>query len=157
MSYYGDDHDLSPRDMRETTSSPQRRSSTGSEYRIATDDERPLTPELGDYKIHREPSYDHRSTPRRLPPSGPALYHRANRYDERDHYNSREARRHSPVRHDTAPLRPANAPKPGANPVLGIFGLSIRTKERDLEDEFSRYGPVEKVVIVYDQRASHYS
>ena len=40
--------------------------------------------------------------------------------------------------------------------MLGIFGLSIRTTERDLDDEFSRYGRVEKVVIVYDQRASQY-
>ncbi|WWC70279.1 uncharacterized protein I206_104229 [Kwoniella pini CBS 10737] len=38
------------------------------------------------------------------------------------------------------------------NNVLGVFGLSIRTRERDLEDEFTRYGDVEKVVIVYDQR-----
>jgi len=32
--------------------------------------------------------------------------------------------------------------------------LSIRTRERDLEDEFNRCGEVEKVVIVYDQRVS---
>jgi transformer-2 protein len=38
--------------------------------------------------------------------------------------------------------------------VLGVFGLSIRTREADLEDEFTRYGDVVKVVIVYDQRAS---
>ncbi|WWC61796.1 uncharacterized protein I303_104381 [Kwoniella dejecticola CBS 10117] len=38
------------------------------------------------------------------------------------------------------------------NNVLGVFGLSIRTRERDLEDEFMRYGDVDKVVIVYDQR-----
>lgn len=37
--------------------------------------------------------------------------------------------------------------------MLGVFGLSIRTTERDLDDEFSRYGRVEKVVIVYDQRS----
>ena len=36
--------------------------------------------------------------------------------------------------------------------MLGVFGLSIRTQERDLEEEFSRYGTVEKVTIVYDQR-----
>ena len=36
--------------------------------------------------------------------------------------------------------------------MLGVFGLSIRTTERDLDDEFSRFGRVEKVVIVYDQR-----
>ena len=38
--------------------------------------------------------------------------------------------------------------------MLGIFGLSIRTVERDLDEEFSRFGRVEKVVIVYDQRVS---
>lgn len=38
--------------------------------------------------------------------------------------------------------------------MLGVFGLSIRTTERDLEDEFNRYGQVEKVTIVYDQRVS---
>lgn len=36
--------------------------------------------------------------------------------------------------------------------MLGVFGLSIRTQERDLDDEFSRFGRVEKVTIVYDQR-----
>jgi hypothetical protein len=30
--------------------------------------------------------------------------------------------------------------------------LSIRTSERDLDEEFSRFGRVEKVTIVYDQR-----
>lgn len=53
-----------------------------------------------------------------------------------------------------APSRPPNAPRVDANPVLGVFGLSIRTRERDLEDEFARFGDVEKVVIVYDQRVS---
>lgn len=36
--------------------------------------------------------------------------------------------------------------------MLGCFGLSIRTKDVDLEDEFSRYGQVDKAVILYDQR-----
>lgn len=38
--------------------------------------------------------------------------------------------------------------------MLGVFGLSIRTVERDLDEEFSRFGRVEKVTIVYDQRVS---
>lgn len=41
---------------------------------------------------------------------------------------------------------------PNPSNVLGVFGLSIRTVERDLDEEFSRFGRVEKVVIVYDQR-----
>ena len=44
------------------------------------------------------------------------------------------------------------APTPSA--VLGVFGLSIRTQERDLDEEFARFGRVEKVTIVYDQRVS---
>ncbi|PFH50320.1 hypothetical protein AMATHDRAFT_145358 [Amanita thiersii Skay4041] len=44
------------------------------------------------------------------------------------------------------------APNPSS--VLGVFGLSIRTQERDLDEEFSRFGRVEKVTIVYDQRVS---
>ncbi|KAF5320666.1 hypothetical protein D9619_001197 [Psilocybe cf. subviscida] len=44
--------------------------------------------------------------------------------------------------------------QPNPSNVLGVFGLSIRTQERDLEEEFTRYGRVEKVTIVYDQRQS---
>lgn len=69
-------------------------------------------------------------------------------------------RDYTPPRHELTrrsgppqpPSRPGNAPPVQANNVLGVFGLSIRTRERDLEDEFSRFGEVEKVVIVYDQR-----
>lgn len=38
------------------------------------------------------------------------------------------------------------------NSCVGIFGLSIRTREADLEDEFGKCGRVDNVVIVYDQR-----
>lgn len=43
---------------------------------------------------------------------------------------------------------------PNPSNVLGVFGLSIRTQERDLDEEFGRFGRVEKVTIVYDQRVS---
>ncbi|KAE9388033.1 RNA-binding domain-containing protein [Gymnopus androsaceus JB14] len=36
---------------------------------------------------------------------------------------------------------------PNPSNVLGVFGLSIRTQERDLDEEFSRFGRVEKVTI----------
>jgi len=49
------------------------------------------------------------------------------------------------------PHGPIKAPNPSS--VLGVFGLSIRTQERDLDEEFSRFGRVEKVTIVYDQRS----
>ena len=56
---------------------------------------------------------------------------------------------------DYPPARPRQNHAPVApNNVLGVFGLSVRTNERDLEDEFGRYGEVEKAVIVYDQKVS---
>ncbi|KAF8075983.1 hypothetical protein FPV67DRAFT_1558565 [Lyophyllum atratum] len=59
-------------------------------------------------------------------------------------------RRRSPPAARRAPHAPI-APNPSN--VLGVFGLSIRTQERDLDEEFSRFGRVEKVTIVYDQRS----
>ncbi|KAG9006612.1 hypothetical protein FRB94_000538 [Tulasnella sp. JGI-2019a] len=51
------------------------------------------------------------------------------------------------------PRRPPHAPQaPTPTQVLGVFGLSIRTVERQLDEEFSRYGTVDKVTIVYDAR-----
>ncbi|KDQ08825.1 hypothetical protein BOTBODRAFT_555164 [Botryobasidium botryosum FD-172 SS1] len=79
----------------------------------------------------RSPVSRYRSPPRRSPP--PSSSYRAR----------------SPP-----PKRPTHAPiAPNPSNVLGVFGLSIRTQERDLEDEFSRFGRVEKVTIVYDQRS----
>ncbi|KAH8999425.1 hypothetical protein EDB92DRAFT_2007736 [Lactarius akahatsu] len=61
----------------------------------------------------------------------------------------RNSRRSSPP-----PRRPPHAPiAPNPSSVLGVFGLSIRTTERDLDEEFTRFGHVEKVTIVYDQRS----
>ena len=60
-----------------------------------------------------------------------------------------------PRPNDYPPPRPRQNHAPVApNNVLGVFGLSVRTNERDLEDEFGRYGEVEKAVIVYDQKVS---
>ncbi len=38
--------------------------------------------------------------------------------------------------------------------VLGVFGLSLRTSERDLDEIFGKYGKVEKVAVVYDSYVS---
>lgn len=83
---------------------------------------------------------------RRSPPTPPSPRRRS-----RSRYREMGGPVGGPV---APPSRPPNAPRVDANPVLGVFGLSIRTRERDLEDEFSRFGDVEKVVIVYDQRVS---
>ncbi|KAG8949323.1 hypothetical protein FRC04_008926 [Tulasnella sp. 424] len=79
----------------------------------------------------------------------------------RSRSRSRSPRRFSPGgasasynrRRSPPPRRPAHAPMaPNPSNVLGVFGLSIRTVERQLEEEFSRYGHVDKVTIVYDAR-----
>ncbi|OBZ71763.1 Transformer-2 beta [Grifola frondosa] len=67
---------------------------------------------------------------------------------------SRSPVRSTSYRRSPPPRRPPHAPiAPNPSNVLGVFGLSIRTTERDLDEEFSRFGRVEKVVIVYDQRS----
>jgi len=40
---------------------------------------------------------------------------------------------------------------PTAGPVLGVFGMSLHTTERDLKSLFGKYGDVESVQIVYDR------
>lgn len=37
---------------------------------------------------------------------------------------------------------------------VGVFGLSLYTTERELEKEFSRFGPLEKVQVVLDGKVS---
>jgi len=39
---------------------------------------------------------------------------------------------------------------PGPNKCLGVFGLSLRTTERDLREVFSRYGPIDECTVVID-------
>lgn len=67
----------------------------------------------------------------------------------------RRSRSFSPPRRRGPPPRPrrddGNPPAP--TNVLGVFGLSLRTVEADLQDAFGAYGTIEKVVIVYDNRS----
>ncbi len=43
---------------------------------------------------------------------------------------------------------------PPESTCLGVFGLSLYTTERDLEKEFGRFGPLQKVQIVLDGKVS---
>ncbi|TIA87874.1 hypothetical protein E3P99_02920 [Wallemia hederae] len=61
--------------------------------------------------------------------------------------------RSPPPRRSPPPPRRRNENPPEPNETVGVFGLSIRTREIDLEDEFNRFGKVDKVTIVYDQRS----
>ncbi|KAI0075399.1 RNA-binding domain-containing protein [Panus rudis PR-1116 ss-1] len=86
---------------------------------------------------------DRASSYRRSPPPAPAARRPPNAPVVSLSCNS------SPLCHSAYLAKQA----PNPSNVLGVFGLSIRTTERDLDDEFSRFGRVEKVVIVYDQRS----
>ena len=50
-----------------------------------------------------------------------------------------------------------NREEPTVSPCLGIFGLSLYTTERELEKEFSKFGPLEKVTVVLDGKVTSYS
>jgi len=75
------------------------------------------------------------------------------------------SRSRSPVRHQRSPSPSFKRPRgpeggkskgpvdPEPCNVLGVFGLSIRTREKDLQEEFSRFGEVVKVTVVDDQRS----
>ena len=43
---------------------------------------------------------------------------------------------------------------PDMSNCLGVFGLSLYTTERELEKEFSKFGPLEKVQVVLDGKVS---
>ncbi|GAA5984749.1 hypothetical protein JCM10908_003484 [Rhodotorula pacifica] len=77
---------------------------------------------------------------------------------ERAEYNRPDDRESYPPRGSSRPLapppRPRDAPVPQPSNVLGVFGLSIRTVDRDLHELFSAQGRrVEKALVVYDQRS----
>ncbi|CAG8541175.1 1680_t:CDS:2 [Paraglomus occultum] len=42
--------------------------------------------------------------------------------------------------------------QPAPSHVLGVFNLSLKTRERDLQQIFEQYGKVNQVMIVYDHR-----
>ncbi|ORX88358.1 RNA-binding domain-containing protein [Basidiobolus meristosporus CBS 931.73] len=80
----------------------------------------------------------------------------SNRYHKhRDSRGSqrRDSRSRSPSRRkhqDSNLLKRKETPPPSK--VLGVFGLSLHTRERDLEELFDEFGKHESVTIVYDHR-----
>ncbi|KAI9271987.1 hypothetical protein BY458DRAFT_489687 [Sporodiniella umbellata] len=72
-------------------------------------------------------------SPRRRSPS-PRNRRRTSRRDDKEFHGTRE--------------------EPEVSNILGVFGLSLRTREADLEDVFHEFGTIEKVVVVYDHRTN---
>ena len=62
--------------------------------------------------------------------------------------------RSPPPRHDSRYERPTlTQPTSQPTKVLGVFGLSTSTRERDIHDLFSPFGPISEVKLVYDSRS----
>ena len=43
---------------------------------------------------------------------------------------------------------------PETSNCVGVFGLSLYTTERELEKEFSKFGPLEKVTVILDGKVN---
>ena len=41
---------------------------------------------------------------------------------------------------------------PDPSKVVGVFGLSLYTGERDLREMFEKYGPIKNLNVVYDHQ-----
>ncbi|TKY89171.1 hypothetical protein EX895_001702 [Sporisorium graminicola] len=116
----------------------------------------PVPGRRGDRSVSRSRSRSRSPLPRRRggdrsrSPAG-------RRYDRDDRRDRARSRSPPPPRSDrrrTPPPKPRGAPaEVQPTTVLGVFGLSIRTLEKDLEYEFDAIAPVDKVVIVYDARS----
>ena len=86
---------------------------------------------------------------------------RSPRYSRRD--SRSRSKSYSPKREGTSRRRsysrsPMSARRrhvgsreaPEAGTCLGVFGLSLYTTERELDKEFSKFGPLKKVQVVLD-------
>ncbi|CAO3619293.1 unnamed protein product [Mucor fragilis] len=82
---------------------------------------------------------------------------RSPRGDRRERRRSRSPRRRSPARGRRGEANKefhGTRDEPEMSNILGVFGLSLRTREVDLEEVFREFGTIEKVTIVYDHRSN---
>ncbi|XP_013772437.1 transformer-2 protein homolog beta-like [Limulus polyphemus] len=73
------------------------------------------------------------------------------RTPKRRYSKSRRSHSKSPVSSRRRYLGSRENPEPCR--CIGVFGLSLYTKERDLKEVFSKYGTVENIQIVYDRQS----
>lgn len=90
----------------------------------------------------RSPSPSHRRRSSRSP--SPTM---KDNYRDRPHSRSRSRSRGRP-RHGR------KEPNPEPSNVLGVFGLSHMTRQRDLEEIYGKYGLVKEAVLVVDRRTN---
>lgn len=83
---------------------------------------------------------------------------RYSRSRSRSYSRSRYSRdRHVYRSHSRSPMSSrrrhiGNRDNPGPSRCLGVFGLSIFTTEQQIHQIFSKYGPVERIVVVIDAK-----
>ncbi|KAI9346920.1 hypothetical protein BDR26DRAFT_88777 [Obelidium mucronatum] len=92
---------------------------------------------------YRRDEYRRRRSRSRSPPRRP--YYRD---DDRGRDRYRDAR--PPRRH----ISPTARGTPEPCNVLGVFGLSILTRERDLEKLFGEFGRIQDIAILYDKNTN---
>merc|ERR1712106_623591 len=68
----------------------------------------------------------------------------------RSRSNYKRARAHSRSPMSNRRRHDGNREDPTPSKCIGVFGLSLYTSERELEDEFKKFGPMEKVQVVLD-------
>ncbi|KAG0747613.1 hypothetical protein G6F57_004130 [Rhizopus arrhizus] len=101
----------------------------------------------------RRYSPDRRSRRRSRSRSQSRDYKRKRSYSPRRRSRSPRYRRRSSARKDDKEFH-GTREEPEVSNILGVFGLSLRTREADLEDVFHEFGTIEKVTIVYDHRTN---
>ncbi|RHZ78149.1 hypothetical protein Glove_167g53 [Diversispora epigaea] len=80
----------------------------------------------------------------------------SSRSRSREYKSDRRKRSRSPIRsrdRSRGRRRISRRDEPDPSHVLGVFNLSLRTTEKDLQSIFERYGRVNQVTIVYDHRS----
>ncbi|KAI6205783.1 RRM domain-containing protein [Aphelenchoides besseyi] len=74
------------------------------------------------------------------------MRYRRSRSRSRDHYQRDSTRPSRSPR-----IRSSDIPKPKPCHVLGVFGMSLRTTEKDLRQTFAKYAEVDRVQIIYSK------
>ncbi|GFY69346.1 transformer-2 protein homolog alpha [Trichonephila inaurata madagascariensis] len=77
--------------------------------------------------------------------------HRTSPCRSYDDYSARHSSRYSPMSSRRRPMGNRDNPEPSR--CLGVFGLSVYTEERELQEVFGRYGPIENIQVIYDAQS----
>ncbi|MCL4137644.1 UNVERIFIED_CONTAM: hypothetical protein GTU68_025437 [Idotea baltica] len=79
-----------------------------------------------------------------------AKRHRSRSDDSRNGYDSQRRRSRSPMSSRRRHVGTRDDPSPSH--CIGVFGLSVYTTERQLEEIFEKYGSIERVQVVLDAK-----